>query len=234
MKKKLFSLTLVIMLLFLIPSSVLANELGLSVVETDAVGIIEVEPDICYINLNVITEATSSTLSQQQNAGAVNKVMQSMINNGIQKKDITTGRFSTYNYKEKESSAIKYITNSSMKITVKDLDKVGLLLTELAKFKDVNISNVGYDVADVAKYKQATINQAIKEARENIEMTAKSLGMTLDKVQRVRISFHHSSSVIPIYAVKGEAMMENLATPQPQNPENIRISASVHLEYSIK
>ena len=73
------------MLLFLIPSSVLANELGLSVVETDAVGIIEVEPDICYINLNVITEATSSTLSQQQNAGAVNKVMQSMINN-IQRK----------------------------------------------------------------------------------------------------------------------------------------------------
>ena len=66
MKKKLFSLTLVIMLLFLIPSSVLANELGLSVVETDAVGIIEVEPDICYINLNVITEATSSTLSNNK------------------------------------------------------------------------------------------------------------------------------------------------------------------------
>ena len=121
-----------------------------------------------------------------------------------------------------------------MGITVKDLDKVGVLLTELAKIKDVNISNIRYDVANVSKYKQAAINQAIKEARENIEMTAKSLGMTLDKVQRVRISFHNSSSIIPIYAVRGEAVMDSLATPQPQNPENIKISASVHLEYSIK
>ena len=234
MKKSLFSLTLVIMLLLLIPNPVLANGLSFSVVETDAVGTIEVEPDICYINLNVITEATSSTLSQQQNAEVVNKVIQNMINNGIQKKDITTGRFSTYNYQVKESSTIKYITNASMGITVKDLDKVGVLLTELAKIKDVNISNIRYDVANVSKYKQAAINQAIKEARENIEMTAKSLRMTLDKVQRVRISFHNSSSIIPIYAVRGEAVMDSLATPQPQNPENIKISASVHLEYSIK
>ncbi len=138
MKKSLFSLTLVIMLLLLIPNPVLANGLSFSVVETDAVGTIEVEPDICYINLNVITEATSSTLSQQQNAEVVNKVIQNMINNGIQKKDITTGRFSTYNYQVKESSTIKYITNASMGITVKDLDKVGVLLTELAKIKDVN------------------------------------------------------------------------------------------------
>lgn len=233
--KKLLSLTLVLMLLFLlVPNSVFANELCLSVIETEAVGTIEVEPDICYINLNVITEGTSSNLSQQQNAEIVSKVTQIMMNNGIQEKDITTGHFSTYNYQVKKDSAVKYRTNAGMKITVQNLGKAGTLLTELAKIKEVNISNIRYDVKDVSKYKQAAISQAIKEAQENIEMTANSLGMSLDKVQRVRIAFNNSSSIFPIYAVREESMMDSLATPQPQNPENIQISASVHLEYSIK
>ncbi len=226
------------------------------VLETTAVGEVEADPDIAYLNLQVRTEESDSELAQQNNAKAAQQAMAVLRENGLKAEDINTRYYSSYSYTkiirpldtvtaekpllpmpepEKGEEVTIYVTESSIKATVRDLSQVGSLLTALAKIPTIHVNSIQYAIENIMQYKKAAITQAITQAKETIEYTAAALGVELGGLRSVRVDFINYYYG-PVYAKEmaygGSA--DGMGMPQPQSPEKIKVQATAYLVYTAK
>jgi hypothetical protein len=208
-----------------------------NIIETSAMGVVNVDPDVVKLSLTILTEEKSGALSEENNAIAVNKVINLLLSEGLNKDEIRTTNYSTYSYikidkdKNVENEIRVYSTNSGLEITFKELNKVGEILDELANIIEVNVNSVNYSIQDPERYKEQVIVSAIAGAKQNIIYSAKALGLELDKLVYLRIDF--SSNFGQTYN-RGAVAPTGDAIPQPQNPDKITISATANMSYSVK
>ena len=205
-------------------------------IETSASSSMSVEPDTVQLSLSVITEENTSALSQEKNAAAVNNVMDVLVSEGINKDDIKTTNYSTYSYTKNDgdknaSDLTVYSTNSGLQVNLNQFDKVGEILNKLANISEVNVNSVNYAVQDTTKYKEQLISAAIAKAKQNIQYSADALGVKLDKLDSLRIDFNSDSNIHPFVNLNN---VSGPAVPQPQNPDEINISATADLTYFVQ
>jgi uncharacterized protein YggE len=246
MKKRLILLICVLSASLMISAYVpagAATEVAKATIETNATNQIEVSPDIAYINasINVVDESREKAASI--NKSSTTAMIEQVISAGILKTDIKTTSFYANAYIDrvivdpKDPSPTykdvkKYQTTSNFKIAVKDITKVGDVLDKLLAVDNVNIGNINYDVKDVSKYKNQAIKGAVLIAKENIMDAAEASGVKLDKLQTMSVDFSsNNSQPYPIYA---KAMVASADSTVYQNPENIKITATVHVVYNVK
>lgn len=248
-----------------------------AVIETNAYGEVEADPDIAYLNIQVRTEESSSELSQQANAKAVTQVIETLTANGITKTEIYTLYYNSYSYTKMEIAepvtvkpddvisyrevtepvAIKvveagsnpplpepvhekgkeitvFVTESTLKATVRDLHRNGSYLAELAKVPSARVNGVQYSLQNILQYKKAAIAKAVAEAKESIEFTAIALGVELGGIKQARVDFNNDYYG-PYYAKEmAYDLRSDMGMPQPQNPEKIKVRASIYLAYKVK
>lgn len=227
----------VLAITFLLAQNTFAAELPQAgVIETSASSSISVEPDTVQLSLTVRTEERSAALAQEKNAAAVSKAIDLLVREGIHKERIKTTTYSTYSYTkttgEKNADEVTvYSTNSSLEVKLSELDKVGEILNKLAGINELNVNSVNYSVQDFAKYKEQLIAAAIADARQSIQYSADALGVKLDKVNSLSVNFSSDSNVRPY--VKADSVA-GTTVPQPQNPDQIIISATVNLSYFVQ
>ncbi|MGI5838807.1 MAG: SIMPL domain-containing protein [bacterium] len=260
MKGKRFSVSVAAFLLvLLIAAPVFAEDATAAVpyIETTATGEVEAAPDIAYLNFQVRTEADSSAAAQQSNAKAVNTAIDLLVAKGLARDEIFTTYYRSYSYTKKETVPLErdsaaasggpvridvpgegkeitvYVTESTLRATAPDIAKVGSLLADLATVPAVRVNNVDYSLKNVLQYKQAAITAAIREARETIDITAAALGAEIAGLRTIRVDFN-SRYYYPVYAREMLADEVAEAAPQPQNPEDIKVAATVYLSYNVK
>lgn len=228
----LFALTLV----FAQPASATEAQQA-NTIQTSATSVVNVDPDLVQLSLTIRTEESSAALAQSNNAVAVNKAIDMLISEGLNKDEIKTTSYSTYSYtktddKNVDNPIIVYATNSGLEITAKELDKVGEILDNLANISQVNVNSVNYSVQNPENYKEQVIAAAIADAKQNILYSADALGVKLDKLASLNIDFSANSGN-QIYPMNPVAIKAS-ATPQPQNPDKITISATATMSYSVQ
>lgn len=239
MKKSLKILLCLLAITLLLAQNTLAAELPQAgTIETSASSSISVDPDTVQLSLTVRTEESTGALSQEKNAAAVSKAIDLLVGEGINKDDIKTTNYSTYSYtktdgdKNAANERTVYLTNSGLEVNLTQFDKVGEILGKLASINEVNVNSVNYSVLDTTKYKEQLISEAISEAKQNIQYSANAIGVKLDKLNSLRIDFNSDSNIHP-YLMKSDAISGS-AVPQPQNPDKIKISATVNLSYFVQ
>ncbi|MDR3586478.1 MAG: SIMPL domain-containing protein [Desulfosporosinus sp.] len=229
----LFSLILV----FAQPASALETPQA-NTIETSATGVVTVEPDVVQLSLTVRTEESSGALAEEKNAIAVNKAIDLLSKEGLDKDEIKTTNYSTYSYlktdpnKNADTEIKVYSTSSGLEVTMKELNKVGEILDQLANITEVNVNSVNYSIQNPEKYKEQVIDSAIAGAKQNILYSAKALGVELDKLAYLRIDFSPNLGIQPY--IRGAVAPTSSAIPQPQNPDKITISATADMSYSVK
>jgi|GEM_PF-1617327 len=229
-------------------------------IETTASGEVEAEPDIAYLNFQIRTEADSSETAQQNNAKAVTKAIDLLVAKGIARDEIYTTYYNSYSYTKTEvrplaadgvaslssvrpaeavppeeiTETVVFVTESTLRVTVKNIAKVGSLLTDLATIPEVRVNGVEYALQNVLQYKREAISRAISEARQTIDYTADALDVELAGLRNIRVDFN-SYYYGPVYAKEMYAAAdEGAGIPQPQNPQKIKVTASVYLAYNVK
>ena len=229
----LFSLILV----FAQPASALEAPQA-NTIETSATGVVTVEPDVVQLSLTVRTEESSGALAEENNAIAVNKAIDLLSKEGLDKDEIKTTNYSTYSYlktdpnKNVDTEIMVYSTSSGLEVTMKELNMVGEILDQLANITEVNVNSVNYSIQDPEKYKEQVIDSAIADAKQNILDSATALGVELDKLAYLRIDFSPNLGIQPY--IRAAVAPTSSAIPQPQNPDKITISATADLSYSVK
>lgn len=252
MKKSMVSLLLLLLILITtlvltkpsIVASASVKDLTPSTIETNATSQLEVAPDIAYINANITIINEVKNVAYNTNKTSANNLINALIGAGIAKNDIKTTSFYASAYIDKVivdsnvpnpiyKDVKKYQTTSNFKITVKNVNNVGDILDKILEVDNVDISNVSYGITNITKFKKDAIKQAVDLARENISFSAEAANVKLDKLQSLTVDFNNNS--IQPYPVFTKAMQNSDASTQMyQNPENIKISASVHMVYTTK
>lgn len=233
---KFLLLVFALMLVFSQPASA-AEVQQANTIETSAMSIVNVDPDVVQLSLTIRTEAKSAALAQENNATAVNKAIDLLLSVGLNKDEIKTTNYSTYSYtktnndKNIDNEVTVYSTNSGLEVTFKQLDKVGELLDKLATISEVNVNSVNYSIQEPEKYKEQVIASAIAEAKQNILYSANALGVKLDKLSYLKIDFSSDSGNQPF--PRDSVALTGSAIAQPQNPDKITISATANMSYTV-
>ncbi len=199
-------------------------------------GIVEVGPDIAYVSMGVVTEDVNSSTAQSKNAQLMNKVVQEIKKLGIAEKDIATVNYNmqpkySYNRDTGESLIIGYRVTNTVRVTVRDIKKVGSVIDAAVK-QGANISNaVTFDISDKGKYYGEALKKAALDAQGKAEVIAEALGLKLKGPVTIN---ENSYGYTPIYrkAVElDEAAAWAADAPTPIEGGTLEIRASLNIVY---
>lgn len=217
-----------------------AEVVAMSSINVVGNGEIKITPDVAYLYLGVESTAGTAAAAQKQTAAVMTKLSALLKNDWkIAAKDITTDQFyvsPNYTYNEKEGQKVKDYTSTHMlKVTYRDLSKIGELLDAASDAGANRIQNVSFASENPEQYEEQAIAKAMTSANKKAAAIAKAAGRTLGGA--VSISLNGADTPI-IYAQYDRNMaMENSAAAAPKTsiePGEITVTAQLTVQYEMK
>jgi len=193
-----------------------------------------VVPNIAEIRIGVISEGLDLTTLQKENSEKMNKIINFLKEKGIDEKDIQTENYSVtpkYDYSKSPYRIVGYTISQDLRVKVRDLSKIGEILSQAVNYGANNVSGPNFTVDDKEVYLEKAREKAIKNAKEKAEKIAKSAGFKLGKI----ISIIESSPFEPIPLMLKEMGAGGPLISQPQiEPGSQEIKVQVTITYEIK
>ena len=198
-------------------------------------GKVFVKPDIAYITIGVQTEASDAKVAQKDNAAKMDKVVKAVKTAGIEDKDVQTQQYSIspkYQYNEKpyRQDVVGYTVNNSIKITIRDISKVGDVLDKCVD-SGANVTNsIQFSVTDQSKF----YNEALKMAVSNAKGKAEAMASVYDIKLGAPSAISENSSGGVVYQRMENAKMMSASADSASTPiaaGDMEISANVSLTY---
>jgi len=189
-----------------------------------------VVPNIVEIRIGVISEGKDLTSLQKENSEKMNKIISFLKEKGIDEKDIQTENYSAtpkYDYSKSPYEIVGYTINQDLKVKIRDLSKIGEILSQAVSYGANNVSGPNFTVDDKEVYVERAREKAIKNAKEKAEKIAKSAGFKLGKI----VSITESSSYEPIPVMLKEMGGSEIPQIQPGSQE---IKVQVNITFEIK
>jgi len=169
-------------------STLAQAELPAHVVQVTGTSEVKVVPDRAVLSLGVTKQSPSARLAKQTADTASRKILATLLENGIDEKDIQTTWLSLqpqYNYRD--GMKLSYFSaEQTLTVTVRDLARLDDLLESLMKTGVNQIDSIRYETSELRKYRDQAREQAIKAAREKAETLAKALGQGIGKAYSIQ------------------------------------------------
>jgi uncharacterized protein YggE len=197
-----------------------------------------VTPDEAQISLRVITRAPQAKTASDLNKARLTAIMAALKNQGIAQEDIaTTGvvlQKVTEWDKQKEQSVDKgYEQITTMRVTVKDLSKVGDALDAAINAGANSVQDIQFTLRPEteAAYKRDALRNATSIAREKSELMADAAGTSLGAVSGIS----ENSYITPWVTSNVADYASGMANGQtPISPERVSLKASVSVTYKLE
>lgn len=204
-------------------------------------------PDIATFSFTVTESAKTVEEAQNKLNGKISKSLDILKDASIDEKDIKTTNYNVYpKYEWKEvaclaypcpvgkNEMVGYEVNQSITVKVRDLKKVGDLVTKVGKTEVSNISGVDFTIDNKEKYLAEARKEAIAEAKMKAKELSKQLGVRLGK-----ILYYNDNSDTPYYGeasgMGGGDMMRSAAPMKAELPQGeSKITSSISITYEIK
>jgi len=198
------------------------------------VGRVSLKPDIAYINAGVETIMKDAREAQQENAKIMNRVIAALKASGVQDKDIQTANYNVfieYDYSEQQRRLIGYRVSNNVRVAIRQIDRVGEILTELAEAGANQFHGITFGVEDQSDAYAEALEKAIAEAKTEAGIMAKAAGVQLGKPQSIHEG--HAPVGIPFAQDLGMVRME-AAFQAPIMEGQLEVQATVTIVYEIK
>lgn len=130
-----------------------------NVINVSGSGEIKLVPDIATVSIQVRTYNEKPAAAQQENSAAINAVTAAVKAAGVKDADIATDNVSLnerYNYKKTPAVVVGYDMVTSIKVTIRDIDAVGKVLSDAIAAGATGTYGLTLTVSDSsAAYQQA-------------------------------------------------------------------------------
>ena len=203
-------------------------------ISVNGTGSVTISPDIAYITIGVHTEAGDVSEALASNTAQAKAVADALAGLGVEAKDIQTTAFNVYPQQQYgpngEMLDLKYAVDNSVYITVRDLTKMGEILSTVVKSGANNISGIQFDVADRSKAESEARQKAVNDARAQAEELASAAGAKLGKIQF--LSANVDSSAATPYSLKSDAV--GVGGNVPVSAGQLVINAYANITYEIE
>ncbi len=204
-------------------------------------GEIAVKPDIATISFSVMEEDLDVSKASDAVNTKIGKIVAALKADGIDEKDIkTTGYTITprYNYLNSpnypyggKQVLAGYDVTDSIDLKIRDISKVGKIVTDLSVFNVTNMSGLNFTEDKYDDLVRQARDQAIADAREQAKSLAKSLGVSLGKI----MSYSEGGNYPRPYYATMSADMGGMAKSEAVLPTGEdKITSNVTITYEIR
>jgi uncharacterized protein YggE len=195
-------------------------------------------PDVATATVGVQTRNTDPGQAMEQNTERMEAVIAAVRALGIAANDIQTTNFSIYAQQDYDPATgqpretITYVVENSINITVRDVAKLGDVLSGAVEAGANSIYGVSFSVADPDALEAQAREQAFADARARADQLAELAGVSIDTV--LNVSETLGSVPQPIYGARDMAVGMGGAAAVPVQTGQIQVNLSVNVTYIIK
>jgi len=200
-------------------------------------GTVAVTPDMAVISASVVTTGDEAAQALAGNSEAIAKVIEVIKGEGIEAKDIQTSGFGIYpRYDQSKTSdrqpdIIGYEIRNGVEVKVRDLTKLGGLLSLVVESGANAVDGIRFEVSDPAEKLDEARKKAVAAARHKAEVFAAAAGSELGGILTITETGVQMPRPVMLRA---ENMMMAKAGPVPVEAGEETIAASVTISWSLK
>lgn len=191
-------------------------------------GRVTVKPDVVYVQFGVETTGKTANEAVQKNAQIFEGVKAAIKKAGVEEKDIQTVQFNTYPVYDNQKLT-GYRVQNIVRITYRDVDRVGSLLDQLAAAGVNRMDSLAFSSEKIDEYKKQALSLAVQDARSKADALATAAGVRIKGV----VSMAESGATQPPVFYLQKQMAADLAkTAQTEiSPGELKVEATVNVVY---
>jgi len=208
-----------------------------STINVNGTGKINSEPDTAEVRISVVTEGKTKEV-QEENTVKTQKVIDELLNLGLDKKEIETQNVNFYplkNWNQKEGEVlIGYRAENTLVIKTNKIDKAGQITDTAIKHGAEFAGNLVFSFSDEGKEKllDKAIEIAVNEAKKQAEAAAKAAGVNIIGIKNINVI--KSSGGTPIYFEAAKVRAADLKSETPVMPKDAEYIVTVDVAFIIK
>lgn len=202
-------------------------------------GEVAATPDIANLRLGIEAQEATVDEAQAQAAEAMNRVMNTLTDNGVDEKDIQTQYFSIqritrWDDDKRQEIVIGYRVTNMVMAKIRDIDKAGIIIDAVAKAGGdfTRIDAISFSLDEPSAYYEEAREKAMADAKAKAEQLADLAEVKLGKPTYISESSYAPPIIYP-RAIYEEAMSGEAPPPTPVSPGELEISLTVQVVYSI-
>jgi uncharacterized protein YggE len=193
-------------------------------------------PDTASFSTGVETKAPTATQAMRDNSRKARVVIDKLKSLGIAAKDIQTTGINLnadyqYDRATKANRFVGYRVSNQVRATVRDIDKLGMILDALVRSGGAtNLNGPHFSIDDDSDLKALARQRALENARTRAISYAKASGYSDVRVLSIAESLRNrSQGAAPMMARMADAAMESV----PVAPGQVGTSVSLNITYEM-
>lgn len=203
-------------------------------------GEVTVVPDIVTVSLGVQARAATVTEAQSQASAAMNKVMDALTSNSVDKKDIQTQHFSIqpvykFDNTKQEQILTGYEVTNTVTAKIRNIDKAGTIIdaVSVAGGDATRVNSVNLSVDKPSDSYGAARQAAMDDAEAKAKQLANLAGVTLGKPTFIQENTQSPPIIFQTFERVAGIPAPAIA-PTPISPGEQKITITVQVVYAIK
>lgn len=199
----------------------------------------EVAPDMAYIDVGINVRADDAETARTQEAQIASQIRRALLGLAITDNDLQNTSYYLYQeYKVDRNgvrTADKYVLDSSIKVTVKDLDKLSQVIDNVVEAGATNISNITYALSTQNIIQRQLLATAVENARDKATVVANAGSRTLGNMLSADINSFDGGTIVA-YGANKLRSTTNLAedgVATKLSPGKIKLNARVQVVFSL-
>lgn len=199
----------------------------------------EVAPDMAYIDVGINVRADDAETARTQEAQIASQIRRTLLGLAITDNDLQNTSYYLYQeYKVDRNgvrTADKYVLDSSIKVTVKDLDKLSQVIDNVVEAGATNISNITYALSTQNIIQRQLLATAVENARDKAAVVANAGSRTLGNMLSADINSFDGGTIVA-YGANKLRSTTNLAedgVATKLSPGKIKLNARVQVVFSL-
>lgn len=199
----------------------------------------EVAPDMAYIDVGINVRADDAETARTQEAQIASQIRRALLGLAITDNDLQNTSYYLYQeYKVDRNgvrTADKYVLDSSIKVTVKYLDKLSQVIDNVVEAGATNISNITYALSTQNIIQRQLLATAVENARDKAAVVANAGSRTLGNMLSADINSFDGGTIVA-YGANKLRSTTNLAedgVATKLSPGKIKLNARVQVVFSL-
>lgn len=210
------------------------NEIIANKMTVSATGTKKVMPDVAYVTVGATTQNKSMSKAQSQNRDIMNALTAAIKTAGLTDDDIETISYSVYpmyDYTNGTGTITGYEVSNMIRLTVKDIDKVGDYI-DVAAANGANTNySINFDLEDSTQYYNEALANAMTKAKGKADAIAEAGGYELKGTLEITESQAYYAPEYREYDAAAKPMADEASTPVSAG--QLEITATVTVVYQI-
>jgi len=196
-------------------------------------GTAQATPDTAQMSFGVSTSSASAKTSLDDASKTAEQITAAVKKTGVSAKDIQTRGVSVYPQMADQGGkqvVTGYQASLSVQVKVRDIGKLGDIISTANAAGANNISGPTFTIADPTPYRAEAIDAAVADARKSAEAMAKAAGKSVGAVLSISSTDVSSVGPQPVY----DSMAAGAAKSVPIETGQLDVTANVTVIFELK